>query len=705
MFKGKKSLAMAVFCAVASVGFVANVHAEELDSYKMDNVVIQGEKDVLPGGLAKSVANVGLVGTGDVMETPYTVVNISEKTIETFSDPYSGFIGALAMNPSVRTHSGGVYTDLTIRGISMTGHNMYVNGVPGMLCMSNLTYNWVDSASIIAGPNLGVNGSALNESVGGSVNLSSKKATDQGNANIKIGYRGGSSFEESIDIGKRFGKENEFGIRVNAQNIDGETAIEGEDLEKQNIFINLDHRDDSSKTNVFVGYNHVNHKGGPDGFRFGKDVTRLPDAPSADRIYKPDWSYNEYDNWVATINHEQKLSDNLSAFINAGYHREDWYGFIDGNPKIKNDAGDFDIALSNSPLALTRKYAGIGLKGNFKVGEVKNDFVIGVDKNWMKYYQDDGYPGYKWEGEGNIHQNNKWPDRDVVTWDAAHANNRYMTGWHIVNTMKAFDDKLQLTLGLHGHEAKRITPGKADQVADAICPTYAVSYRFNDDVMAYADHTESFGMGSLVGGKYQNKGDVLDPAKSKQNEIGVRFKTGQVLNNISFFDITRENTIEVDEGAPLPYLRMNGERSYKGIEWSFNGSLAEKWDVIGGVMYLDVTQEKTDYGKNDGKGVSGTAEWSGTLGAIYRPDDKTSLIGRATYLDSTTIQEGKFEVPSYVVFDLGASYKTKLSNTPVTFELMCYNVAGKDYWMPRAGSDTLGLGAPRTITLSATFDI
>ena len=706
MFKGKKSLAMAVFCAVASVGFVANVHAEELDSYKMDNVVIQGEKDALPGGLAKSVANVGLVGTGDVMETPYTVVNISEKTIKTFSDPHTGIMGALAMNPSVRSDRGGTYTDLTIRGFYLSGHNMYVNGIPGLLCQSNVSYDFADSVSIIAGPNLGVNGSTLNESVGGSVNVISKKATAEGNANMKFAYRGGTSFEQSLDVGKRFGKDNEWGIRVNAQNIGGETVIEGENLEKQNIFINLDHEDEKSKTNLLLGYNHVNHEGGPGAFSFDSAVTDLPDAPASDKLYKPDWSYNEYDDWIAALNHEQKLNENLTAFINAGYHREDWYGYIDGNPKIINNKGDFTISMTNYPLALTKKYAGIGLKGNFKIGAVKNDFVIGADKNWMNYWLENN-PNWSWKNQtGNIYQDNKWPNPGIATWNPAHTNDTYMTGWHIVDTMKMLDDKLQLTLGLHGHDAKRVASGKPDQESDAICPTYAINYRVNDDVMVYAGHTESFGMGSMVStnNDYANGGQMLDPAKSKQNEIGVRFKTGNVLNNISYFDITQENTIDSWENGKK-YLRMDGEQNNKGFEWSFNGNIAEKWDVMGGIMYLDAKMKKTSKAELNGKTVNGAAEWSGVLGAIYHADDKTSLIGRVNYVDSTTINNGTLEVPSTVTFDLGASYKTKLSNTPVTFDLMCYNVAGKDYWKARSGSSSLSLGAPRTITLSATFDI
>lgn len=115
-------------------------------------------------------------------------------------------------------------------------------------------------------------------------------------------------------------------------------------------------------------------------------------------------------------------------------------------------------------------------------------------------------------------------------------------------------------------------------------------------------------------------------------------------------------------------------------------------------MYLNAKDNKGD-------AVNGAAKWSGTLGAIYHPNQDLSLIGRVTYLGSATINSGTLDVPAYAKFDLGASYKTKINSTPVTIDAMCYNITGKDYWNARSGSSSLSLGAPRTFVLSATFDI
>lgn len=273
-----------------------------------------------------------------------------------------------------------------------------------------------------------------------------------------------------------------------------------------------------------------------------------------------------------------------------------------------------------------------------------------------------------------------------------------MTGWHLVDTLKALDDKLQVTLGLHGHKVDKVLAGKdSHEKSDAICPTFAASYKLSDVVTVYADHSESFGMGKLVGTDYANQGEMLDPAKTKQDEIGVKVKTGKFMNTFTAFKITQANNIDKFINGDK-YLVQDGEQENKGFEWSFTGNLSDKWDLIGGVMYLNAK----DYKGND---VNGASKWSGTVGAIYHHNEDLSFIGRMTYLSSTSINNGVLDVPAYAKFDLGASYKTKLSNTPVTFDLMCYNLTGKDYWSARSGSSGLMVGAPRTVVLSANFEI
>lgn len=670
----------------------------------------QKEEALLPGGFAKEQNNVGLMGGKDTMDVPFTVTTVSNKTMEKFTSPYLGVADALSFAPSVRVDRGGTYTDISIRGMYQSGHSFYVNGVPGLMNQQNIPFYWVDSVTVTGGPNLGVNGSTLSEAVGGVVNMTSKRAGSTPITDVKLTYRGGSSFEEGVDVARRIGNNERYGVRVTANNVQGETSIKNETVTQRNLFVNLDQHTTNSKSNLLMGYNYVDHTGSPGTFSFDTNgVTKLPSAPDSSKVYKPDWFYNEYDNWIMALNHEQKLSEHVTAFVNAGYHREDWYGYIDGGPTILDNAGNFSITATNYPLNLTKKYLGVGIKGDFKIGSVKNEYVIGADKSWMTYAlgNNTNWQGGKWKGHnGNIYQDNYWANPGIGHYNPPHSYDKQMTGWHIVDTLKALDDKLAITLGVHGHEittktdSARLVAGEPrEKKSDAVTPTFAVSYKINPDLMVYADHTESFGEGSMVSlsNGYENAGKMLDPRKTKQNELGVKFKTGKMLHTVSYFQIKQANTADQYINGKK-YLVIDGEQTNKGFEWAFTGQLSDKWDLMGGVMYLDA---KDRYGKD----VNGAANWSYTLGTEYHATDAFSVLARLTYQGSATINSGKLNVPSYTRFDLGASYKTQISHTPVTFTAMCYNLFDKDYWIARSGNNSVTLSSPRTFVLSANFSL
>lgn len=151
-------------------------------------------------------------------------------------------------------------------------------------------------------------------------------------------------------------------------------------------------------------------------------------------------------------------------------------------------------------------------------------------------------------------------------------------------------------------------------------------------------------------------------------------------------------------------MKSEGRQDYKGIEWQFTGNVGDKWDVIGGAMWLKAQQKNTSNGLNDGLKVNGVPQWSGNLGAVYHKNEKLSFIGRVTYLGSSTINNEKLRVPGFLRYDLGASYKLKMEKETVTITAMCYNLTNKKYWIPAAGSNLLDLSSPRTFVLSANYE-
>lgn len=653
------------------------------------------------GEVADQVAGVGLIGKKDVMELPFTGMTVSEKSLQYFGSPQKAITDMLTLNPSVRDSSTSLYNDVSIRGFNINGHGMYINGIPGLLDQQKSNDIFVAQATIISGPNIGIAGTPLSSANAGTIDFQSKKAMVKPNMDLTLSYQGGSSFRGIVDIGSRY-QDNKYGIRVMADVLGGDTAIKGENIKQRDLFINLDQKSEDSRTNLLVGYNYVDNHASPYSFNLTDGVTKMLKAPRANRTYKPKWSYNEYDNWIMALNHEQKLTENVTAFINAGYHKEDWFGYIDGSPKILNDKGDFSITLTNWPLKLIKRYIGVGIKGQFILGETKHDYMVNVDKNYENYWIGQGKEfGTKgsYTVTGNLYQDNSWESPVITHYVPNKAVDEEITGWHIVDSISSMDDTWSLLVGFHGHKITEMRSKQKDRNYSAVSPTYALNYRLTPETTVYISHSENFGGGRKVptDNDYANEGELLAPNKTKQNEVGLKYKAEGLLHTISIYNLEQANYNDVMIDGKK-YYKENGKQEGKGFEYTVSGAVTNQLDIIGGLNYMDVKQALS------GKPANGVADWSATLGMVYKPSEAWRVISRVQYMGEAPIFNGKFKVPSHFVFDLGCTYDTKVSDTSLTVQAMVHNLFGKDYWMPvSSNSSSMRLGSPRTLSVTATM--
>lgn len=715
----RRMLALAVMSTVFSVGFVMSANAAEnadqkLSQYSVDEVIVEGSRDLLPGGFVKSTSNVGIMGKKSIMETPFTKANLSEKAITAFETPGEGLTSALLNVPSVRSASSPMYNDFWIRGSRITGYQMYINGVPGLLAQTNIPTNFVGSIEVTSGPVMGVTGTTVKESAGGMVNLVSKRASGEDITKYKQTFSGKSVFGEYIDVGRRFGENKSWGLRVNAQNSSGETAIPGEKLNTRDIFINLDHVDAKSNTNLLAGYRFVNHKNGVRWFQYDKGVTKLPSAPDSKNNYSFRGQEMEYDTWLATLNHEQKLNDSWTAFANIGYSKYDLYKNYNAESSsylVTNNNGDFKAKSWSKTFPVESYFGQLGIKGEFATGDVKHNVSLAVDKAW---YNSGGAPSVSFNQSvfGNLYDKTNIVGEELPASNLGGytARNEYW-GISLADSMKY--GKAELLLGVHKHNVKvdsyQWNTGAhtgSTQKSDSTSPTFALSYSPDDKVTIYANHAESFDKGARVPGSangniLENHDEMLSPTKTKQNEIGVKYQNKGILTTLSLFNLKQAANMDVQKDGKW-YRVQDGENEFKGIELTVNGKIADKWNVMGGITYLNGKVNRSA-SVASGTKINGTPKWNGVMSLEYQADDDFSVLGRALYFGDCTIQNERLEVPSYLTFDLGVKYKTKVSHTPVTLSAMCYNLTGKDYWIT-SGNTTI-LSNPRTFMLSAEFDL
>lgn len=551
--------------------------------------------------------------------------------------------------------------------------------------------------------------------------ISNLKSKDTPIANIGLKFTGNGNFRETVDIGQRLGKDKEWGIRVNAMNANGKLAVHGEKLDQRNIFLNVDHRDDYSNSNLLAGYAYSKHLGGNSIFAASGNVSNPGDkpsnfpyliaAPDGKNNLNPSWYGTESKTWLFALNHDQKLSKNWSAFLNAGVMRNEVPYNVSGSSMTRaiNFTGTFDgsfsRALTQSASASNRKYAGIGIKSQYDWGSVKNDFMVAADRSYAKAWTAKSSRNLG-TFKGNLYSKNDWAAPDLSKVETRPGSKATSEGINVVDTLKLLDGKLLISGGVHHQKYNTRSyntgtgtfgTGRDDS---ATCPTYGIMYKITPDLVVYASHSETFLAGAVVGSSYKNAGEMLDPARTKSNEAGIKFQTGGLLNTLAFYRCNEPAYMAADG-----YYGPFGRTQYKGVEFSTTGSLGKKLDVMAAVGFNRYIYANNSNPKINGMTGQGIPKWNANLALAYKPTENWSILGRLSYIGSSELCYGLFDAPSYTRFDLGVKYKTTMGKTPVTFSAMCYNLTNKKGWYTADQGNQLLTADPRTFTLFAEFSL
>lgn len=735
MMKRRQYLTAAILGAWTSVGVVCPVSAaeteytaesaihEDADGHALPETVVTADRANFSGGMIARKARMGILGDTDVMDIPYSMQSMTQKAIEAYSDAGQPLANVLLNDPSIRTStSSPMYTDFSMRGINMNGNHFMLNGIPSLFYQfTTPPAHIIERMDITSGPNAAVNGVNMSNNgtnsgatpAPGTINVVTKRAAKEPVTKYTQTISGRGAAGEYIDIGRRFGKGEAWGLRVNAEMLDGGLSLPGSSIRSKNIFLNLDHRDARSATNLFFGYWDYEVLGAQRWFTYSGTKSSLPAAPSSCMNYDfPEtwkWMYLQ----VLTLNHEQKIDDRWNVFFNAGYSKRDGDKMNSGANLQFDAAGNFTTNNRSNAQneAGENSYLQLGVSGKLQTGNVKHNLVFSVDRSKAQYWNSNSYGAKNLYGgnlyDGIVFKPGFYPlpqlRPQVAQWSEVNV------GISLMDTM-SFGKWNVLLAASHKHEHLENYTNRTTIRNNNILPTWGVTYKPTNNVALYYGHTESFSRGYVVtNARYANVGAVMQPVRSKQNEIGVKYENKGMLMTLGLFQIDEANRFDHQDGGGKIWYVDDGRNVYQGIELTANGKLAPKWTITGGILYLDAQRDKTQSGAKDGWFVNGVAKWSSVLGLTYQADSRFSVLGRFVWLDKSYIDSGavggRTEIPSYNTLDLGMRYKTEIERVPVEFSLMCYNALNQDYWMGRGGSTTFGLSMPRTWMFSASASL
>lgn len=659
------------------------------------------------GGQVTSTNHMGFLGNKDFLETPFNAVSYTKDYIK---DRQAGDITDViaATDPSVYTSgvSGQNLESFKIRGFDSNISDVTVGGLYGVAPRYRSSPEMFERIEVLKGPSAMLNGMAPNGSVGGAINLVTKRADDVPLTQVTVDYLSDSQVGGHVDIGRRFGDNKQFGARFNGVYRDGDTAINNQTKKTRLAALGVDWKGDRIRLSGDL-YDSNEYTNGPTrGLNLAPGVP-LPNPPSSDTLLNPDWAFNDSQDKGASVRGEFDINDDMMFYASLGYGDNTFKSRSAAVSVLKNTAGDYETLIGDLKDTVEKKSGEIGLKGSFETGSLEHQLALNI----TAYKENGALAGnfYRDNLINNNFNNLKWPSYDDVPFTDPELlrTQSLLSSYGLADTLSFNEGKYQLTLGLRHQRVETKQSGLfgtgKDYDESETTPSVAFIAKLKEGVSIYGNYIEGLTKGTTAPVAAVNAGEVFAPFKTKQKELGIKVDSGDFSNTLSAFVITKP-TDYIDPISKR--YSVDGKQQNRGLEWSFFGSPIQDVRLIGGITYIDAKIEKATNKEHEGNQAADVPKWQAKLGAEwdqpYIPN--LTLTANVNALSEQYINnDNKLSLPGRTLLDLGARYKTSIGQYPLTIRSTINNVTNKSYWA-KPHYTSLGIGDPRTFMLSATMD-
>jgi iron complex outermembrane receptor protein len=681
---------------------------------------------VYAGGQVARGAQLGVLGNQDIMDVPFSMASYTEKLIR---DRQAETIGDVLLNDSsVRQASGYANQAQTfmIRGLPLAGDDMSFNGLYGILPRQIMSTDALERVEVFKGPNAFINGvTPTGSGIGGGVNLQPKRADDLPLRRFSTDISSDGRVGEHLDIGQRFGEDNQFGARVNLSQREGDTGIDDENQRSKLFTVGLDYRGDALRLSSDFVYQKQRINGGRNSVFLGT-ATHVPDAPSADTNYAPSWSSTSLEDTLGMLRAEYDLNDNWTAYAAGGAKHTREMGRY-SSVTLTDNSGN--ALASRSTIAHEEDNRSLmgGLNGSFQSGPVSHRLNFGLAGIWTQARNAYVFNASSTATRTNIYDpvtgapptlNNPRNTPGTDFSDPTITGKTFVRSAAVSDTLGFFDDRLLVTLGARRQQMvvqayNYMSGTRTSNYDESITtPVYGLVFKPWQHVSFYANRIEGLAQGptspvnsgnrTIIGG-----GQAFAPARSRQIEAGVKVDMGTYGATLGVYRIEQPGAgyVQVIDATTARYVR-EGQQINKGVELNVFGEPLSGLRLLGGVTVMKTELKDTQNGANDGNRAIGVPSFQ--LNADVEWDvpglQGVTLNGRwlrtgGQYADAAN----NLSLPTWNRFDVGARYNFKVAKRDVTLGATMENVANTKYWESAQGG-FLSQGDPRVAKLSATVD-
>ena len=663
--------------------------------------------EVLAGGQVARGARLGMLGNKDVMDTPFSVTSYTAKTL---ADLQTVTVAdALERDPSVRStgQTGGIVDSFFVRGFAIGEGNLgelAYDGVYGVAPNYRAFTEYAERVEVLKGPGALMYGISPNSGVGGVINIVPKRPLDQDLTRFTGSYASDTQVGGHLDISRRFGEENQFGVRFNGSLQGGDTAVDDQHRDVGVGAIALDYRGERLRLNLDYISQKESFEGASRPFTLAPGV-QVPSAPNGRTSLPQKWGWSDTKEQSALLGGEYDLSDSLTVFAHAGGGRSDVKRLSDQVPRILNDAGDTSNIPGYYKFNVDRSTADVGLRAQFATGPITHTTTLMATR-----YQDELSRGINngTEIRSNIYHPVDTPKQNLRAPKVLRISESELSGVALTDTLGFLDERIQLTLGVRRQDIESRNYNAAGAVSSrykdaATTPLVGVVVKPWDDVSLYYYYVEGLSKGDIAPGTASNAGETFAPYESKQHELGVKYEHGTLMTTLALFQIEKPSG---ELGANGVYS-VQAEQRNRGVELSVYGEVAPGTRLMGGVTFLDGELTQSATAANRGNKPVGVPDIQANLWAEYDTPwlEGFTLTGGAIYTDSQYVNQANTqELDAWTRIDAGVRYATKIEGRPTTLRATVQNVFDREYWSGVASYGAFSPGYPRTLQLSATVD-
>ena len=695
-------LAIGAVGAAAQTATSSNSTLEQVTVTDQAQAIGNLQKTYSGGQLARG-GDLGILGRTDLMNVPFSTTNY---TSELILNQQGLTVSDVVMNDaSVRTLQarGGYGDDYQIRGYPVNARDVSMNGLYGLSPSTRMPMEMIERVEVLKGPASLTNGVGPSGSVGGGINVVTKRAGDVPLTRLTGTYMGKAQFGTHLDVGRRFGEDNQWGVRANAVWRNGEGNIDGGrqrlglgalgvDYAGARLRWSADLLATNGKTNEFRPQS-----------AFLAGITQVPAVPDNRSSFYP--GANMQDKARTAITRlEYDINDSTTVYGGVGYSDVESDQLFPTAAQRIDSLGNFTVRNGYYDEFNKTTSGDIGLRTRFKTGPVGHTVVVAANRMEREtgfFYQ--LTPGGAAATPSNIYNPSPLPAIPFARGEPAKTSELEHSSFAVADTMAFFNDRFLATLGLRDQTInQKNATGATTYKASAVTPLVGLVFKPMQNVSVYGNYTAGLQAGGIAGPGTANVGEVFAPQKSRQYEVGVKADWGRVITQVALYQITRPNSMT--DPTTLLYS-FGGEQRNRGLELTAYGEIQRGLRLMASASFNDAKLTKTTGGANQGNDANGVPDRTFNFGLDWDTPWVTglSLNGRVIHTSSMYYDAANLlRMPSWTRVDIGARYTTKVSGKPVVLRANLENVADKGYWVTTTGYATVG--APRTLMLSAQVD-